>query len=327
MGSGSLEGKRVLITGGGGNLGSHICERLMGENAKLSVMERRSHSENKLVNLKKCKDVSIFWGDIRNTRDCHQALKEQDIVIHAAAMGHVPYSVQYPREVWETNVDGTLNILEAARAGGVEKLVYINSSEAYGTAKSIPITEEHGFYPRSPYGASKGAGELLAHSYHVSYGIKFTAVRLFNLFGPRPLMYAVIPKFILLALENRPLPVSGSGKQKRDYIYVEDAADAVALVAGSDKLNGEAVNIASGEPRKIIDIAKMIIEITGSKSRIEHGPARPGEVPVLHADVSKAKRALGWEPRHSFEDGIRKTVEWCVENREFLQPMQVSKSL
>ncbi len=322
-----MEGKRVLITGGGGNLGSHIAERLMGENAELSVMERRSHSENKLNNLKKCNGISIFWGDIRNTRDCHQALKNQDIVIHAAAMGHVPYSVQYPREVWETNVDGTFNILEAARAGDVKKFVYINSSEAYGTVKSLPITEEHGFYPRSPYGASKGAGELVAYSYHVSYGIKFSAVRLFNLFGPRPLMYAVIPKFILLALEDKPLPVSGSGEQKRDYVFVEDAADAVALVAGSDKLDGEAVNIASGKPARILDVAKMIIEMTGSKSRIEHAQPRPGEVPVLHADVSKAKRVLGWEPRHSFEQGLRKTVDWCVENKEFLQPMQVSKSL
>lgn len=324
----SIQGKKCLITGGGGMLGSHIAEEIVNAGGKVTVFERRSHNDLKLQNLQKVKDkVSMYYGDIRSTRDCHQALANQDVVIHAAASGPVPYSIDYPVEIWENNVNGTLNLLEASRACGIERFVYINSSEAYGTAKYLPIDEKHGFYPRSPYGASKGAGELLVYSYYHSYGLNYSTIRLFNMFGPRPVPYGVIPKFIWLALDNEPIPIAGDGTQKRDYIFVKDAAIAVRLMTERSDLAGEAINVGSGVTVKIIYIAKKIIELTRSESKIVFEAPRPGEVPVLEADISKARAILGWKPEIDFASGLLETIDWCKHNKQFYSTGRVSKSL
>ena len=324
----NIKGKKCLITGGGGMLGSHVAEEILSAEVELTIFERRSHINVKLQNLQNCKGkVSMYWGDIRNTRDCHQALSNQDVVIHTAASGPVPYSIDYPIEIWENNVNGTLNLMEASRACGIERFVYINSSEAYGTATSLPIDERHGFYPRSPYGASKAAGELIGYSYYQSYNLNYSTIRLFNLFGPRAVSYGVIPKFILLALDDEPLPITGDGTQKRDYIFVKDAAKAIVLMTKRNDLAGETINVGSGTSLQIIEIAKKIIELTGSKSEIVFQPARPGEVPVLQADISKAREIFKWEPSTHFEDGLLQTIEWCKSNKQFLYPGRVSKSL
>lgn len=324
----NIKAKKCLITGGAGMLGSHIVEEILNTGVELTIFERRSHSDLKLHNIRHCKDkVSIYWGDIRSTRDCHQALRDQDIVIHVAASGPVPYSIDYPVEIWENNVDGTLNLLEASRACDIERFVYINSSESYGTAKYIPIDEKHGFYPRSPYGASKAAGELLGYSYYQSYGLNYSTIRLFNIVGPRAVSYAVIPKFILLALDNEPIPIAGDGAQRRDYVFVKDAAKGIVLMAERYDLAAEAINIGSGKSLEIIEIAKRIIELTGSKSEIVLQPPRPGEVPILEADISKAREMIGWKPEYSFEDGLLETIKWGKRNKQYLEPVGVSKSL
>lgn len=324
----NIQGKKCAITGGGGMLGSYIVEEILNRGVELTIFELRSAINLRLQNIRNCKDkVSIYWGDMRNTRDCHQALANQDIVIHTAVSGPVPYSIDYPIEIWENNVNGTLNLLEASRACGINRFVYINSSEAYGTVKYLPIDERHGFYPRSPYGASKAAGELIGYSYYQSYGLNFSTIRLFNMFGPRTVSYAVIPKFILLALDDKPIPIAGDGTQRRDYIFVKDAAKAIVLLTERNDLAGEAINIGSGVSHEIIEIAKKIIELTGSKSEIVFQPPRPGEVPVLQADISKAREMLGWKPTTHFDDGLLQTIEWCKINKQFLNPGRVSKSL
>ncbi len=321
-------GKSVLITGGGGNLGSHIIDRLVTLGAEITIMEKKSHDTTKFDNIKQHADkISLAWGDIRNTRDCHQVLQGKDVVIHAAAQGPVPYSIDYPLEVWDTNVNGTINMLEAARKYDVERFVYINSSESYGRAKETPINEEHGFYPCSPYGASKATGELMVQSYFESYGLKFATVRLVNLYGPRAVGYSVIPKFILLALENKQLPIAGSGAQKRDYVFTPDAAEGIVKAAECDALVGDCVNIGSGKAVSVVEIAETVKRITGSKSELKFMEARPGELPILLCDNSKAKRVLNWVPKHSFEDGMRKTVEYYKANKKFYSTEKVSKSL
>jgi len=309
-------------------LGSHVAEEIVNAGGRVTVFERRSHNDLKLQNLQKVKEkVSMYFGDIRSTRDCHQALVSHDVVIHAAASGPVPYSIDYPVEIWENNVNGTLNLLEASRACGIERFVYINSSEAYGTAKYLPIDEKHAFYPRSPYGASKAAGELLVYSYYYSYGLNYSTIRLFNLFGPRPVPYGIIPKFIWLALDDEPIPIAGDGTQKRDYIFVKDAAIAIRLMAERSDLAGEAINVGSGVSLRIIEIAEKIIDLTGSKSEIVFEAPRPGEVPVLQADISKAREILGWKPEIDFESGLLETIEWCKHNKQFYSTSRVSKSL
>ena len=324
----SLRGKKCLVTGGGGMLGSHISEQVVNAGGSVTIFERRSHAELKLQNIHGFEQkVSLHFGDIRSTRDCHQALAGQDVVIHAAASGPVPYSIDYPVEIWENNVNGTLNLLEAARACDIQRFVYINSSEAYGTAQYVPIDERHAFYPRSPYGASKAAAELIGYSYYHSYGLNYSTIRLFNLFGPRPVAYGVIPKFIWLALGDEPIPIAGDGTQKRDYVFVRDAARAIALMTERSDLAGEAINVGSHVSFEIIEIAKKIIELTGSKSRIVFEAARPGEVPVLQADISKAAQVLGWKPEIDFEAGLLETIEWCRHNRRFYSTTRVSRSL
>ena len=324
----SLEGKKCLITGGGGMLGSHITEELLDAGAELTLFERRSHVDVKLHNIREFRErVSLCFGDIRSTRDCHQALVGQDVVIHAAASGPVPYSIDYPVEIWDNNVNGTMNLLEAARACGIQRFVYVNSSEAYGTAQYVPIDEKHAFYPRSPYGASKAAGELLGYSYYHSYGLNFSAVRLFNMFGPRPVPYGVIPKFIWLALDHKPIPIAGDGTQKRDYLFVRDAAAAIRLMAERSDLAGEAINVGSGVSFTIMEIAQKIIRLTGSRSEITFQPPRPGEVPVLQADISRARDILGWHPETDFDSGLLHTIEWCEANKQFYSTAPVSRSL
>ena len=309
-------------------LGSHVAEEIVNAGGRVTVFERRSHDDLKFQNLQKVKGkVSMYFGDIRSTRDCHQALASHDVVIHAAASGPVPYSIDYPAEIWENNVNGTLNLLEASRACGIQRFVYINSSEAYGTAKYLPIDEKHAFYPRSPYGASKAAGELLVYSYYHSYGLNYSTIRLFNLFGPRPVPYGIIPKFIWLALGDEPIPIAGDGTQRRDYVFVKDAAIAMRLMTERSDLAGEAINVGSGVSLRIIEIAKKIIDLTGSKSEIVFEAPRPGEVPVLQADISRAREILGWKPEIDFESGLLETIEWCKHNKQFYGTGRVSKSL
>ena len=323
-----LEGMNCLVTGGGGNLGSYVVEKLLPLGANVTVMERMSHDNQKLVNLKNVREKLVLqWGDIRSTRDCHQMAKDQDIIVHVAASGPVPYSIDHPVEVWENNVNGTLNLLEAAVKFGVKRFLFINSSESYGRAKYVPIDEKHGFYPCSPYGASKAAGEMLGQSYYESYGIQFISVRMFNMYGPRSVPYSVINKFIVLSLDNKPLPVAGNGEQKRDYVYTEDAAEGVVEALQSDKMVGDNVNIGSGKSVSVLEIAKTIKKLTGSKSELQFFPGRPGELPILESDITKAKELLGWAPKHSFEDGIKITIDHIKKNKGLYPIKQLSKSL
>ncbi|MFH0889581.1 MAG: GDP-mannose 4,6-dehydratase [Candidatus Aenigmatarchaeota archaeon] len=323
-----LEGLNCLVTGGGGNLGSYVVEKLLPAGANITIMERRSHDHLKLENLKNVLNkISVAWGDIRSTRDCHNMAKGQDIILHIAASGPVPYSIDYPAEVWDNNVNGTFNLLEAAVKAGVKRFLYINSSESYGRAKHVPINEEHGFYPCSPYGASKAAGELLGQSYYESYGLQFISVRMFNMFGVRSVPYSVINKFITLALDDKPITIAGSGEQKRDYVYTEDAAEGVVKALVCDKLVGDSVNIGSGKSFSVLEIANIIKRLVGSESELKFYPGRPGEVPHLQSDITKAKNILGWTPKHTFDEGIKLSIEHIKKNRERYNVKPVSKSL
>lgn len=323
-----LDGLNCLVTGGGGNLGSYVVEKLLPAGAKITVMERRSHDNQKLENLGGVAEkISVQWGDIRSTRDAHHMSKGQDVIVHVAASGPVPYSIDYPVEVWDNNVNGTLNLLEAAVRSGVKRFLYINSAESYGRAKQVPIDEKHGFYPCSPYGASKAACELLGQSYYESYGLQFISVRIFNMYGPRSVPYSVINKFIVLALDSKPLPVAGDGKQRRDYVYTEDVAEAVLKALECDRLVGDSVNVGSGKGVSVLEIAGTIKNLTNSKSGLEFRPGRPGEVPNLQSNITKAKNMLDWEPRHTFEEGLRITIDHIKNNKDRYSVRQVSKSL
>jgi nucleoside-diphosphate-sugar epimerase len=257
----------------------------------------------------------ILTGDIGD-RDTISLVKENnpEIIFHLAASAYVPFSFDHPDEVMKANLMGTLNILEAAKSSKkIKQIVCTSSSEIYGTAKYVPIDELHPLNPSSPYAASKVAADRYCYAYWNTYGIPVAIIRPFNMFGPRH-TYDVIPKFIYLALHDKPLTVYGEGEQKRDFLYVDDAVRAFLVMASNKKAIGQAVNFGTEKDYSINYIAKKIIELSGSKSKIIHIKKRTSEVDRLNGSYQKAKKLFGWKPKISFEEGLRRNIEWAKHN-------------
>lgn len=315
-----LQNKRVLITGADGFMGSHLTEALLQAGALVSIYLRGSsingpgthtlkniaHLENKLAH--------IITGDIAS-RDSVALIAQNkpQIIFHLAADAYVPNSFEHPIEVKETNLDGTLNVLHAAMAiDGLEQVVVTSSSEIYGTCTGF-INEDHPMNPSSPYGASKAAADRFAFAYWNTYHLPIAIIRPFNTYGPRH-TYDVIPKFIRLALEGKPITIYGSGEQTRDLSYVDDMIRAFIIMGTDQKAIGQAVNFGTGQDVSVIDLAKKIKEYSGSKSEIVHLPPRPAEVGKLLCDYSKAQKFFGWTPTVSIDDGLKKNIAWAKEN-------------
>jgi len=309
--------KRVLITGADGFIGSHLTESLIAKGAKVSIyvqeMPNADSIQCKLNNISHLRDkfVDVITGDI-STRDSMTFIKknEPEVLFHLAAKAYVNYSFDHPYEVMQTNVIGTLNVLEAARLNdSIKRVVCTSSSEIYGTAQKIPIDETHPLNPSTPYAASKVAADRYCYAYWNTYGIPVAIIRPFNTFGPRH-TYDVIPKFIGLALNNETLTVYGSGEQERDFLYIEDTVRAFEIMGLHKNSIGKFINFATGKSYSINHIAKKIVEIAKSKSKIVHKDKRLGEVDILCGDYSFAKRLFNWEPKVSLEEGIKRNIEF-----------------
>lgn len=316
------DGKRILITGADGFIGSHLTESLVKKGAKVSVYvpERASIGpiQCRLDNIPSLQNrfEEIITGDISNEDSLSLIRKNRpEIIFHLAAKAYVNFSFDHPFEVMKTNLIGTLNILEAARQNDfIKRVVCTSSSEIYGTAQHPKIDEGHPLNPSTPYAASKLAADRYCHSYWKTYGIPVAIIRPFNTFGPRH-TYDVIPKFIDLALKDKPLTVYGNGDQERDFLYVEDTVNAFEVMGLHKNAVGMAVNFASGKSCTINYIAKKIIELSGSKSKIVHVEKRLGEVDKLCGDYSLAKKLFGWEPKISLDDGLKRNID-SVKNSD-----------
>lgn len=312
-----LTGKRVLVTGADGFMGSHLVDRLLSLGAAVSVFVRGSSvSGTTLYTLKnigslKTQLKEILTGDIGSADSINLIAKNKpQIIFHLAADAYVPNSFEHPIEVKETNLDGTLNVLHAAmRLDDLEQVVITSSSEVYGTC-SGPIDENHPMNPSSPYGASKAAADRFAFAYYNTYHLPVAIIRPFNTYGPRH-TYDVIPKFIKLALEGKPITVYGTGEQTRDLTYIEDMVRAFLMMGTDKKAVGQAVNFGTGIDVKIIDIAKKIKEYANSNSEIVHLAQRTSEVDKLLCDYRKAKELFGWEPAIFIDDGLKRNIEWA----------------
>jgi len=316
-----LAGKKVLVTGADGFMGSHLTEKLVGLGARVSVYIRGNSingtSRYSLKNISHLKDKleNILTGDI-GSRDSINLIAQNkpQIIFHLAADAYVPNSFDHPIEVKETNLDGTLNVFHAAKyIEGIEQIVATSSSEIYGTCVG-PINEGHPMNPSSPYGASKAAADRFAYAYWNTYGLPISIIRPFNTYGPRH-TYDVIPKFIKLALEGKPLTVYGTGEQSRDLTFVDDMVRGFIVMGTDKKAIGQAVNFGTGVDIKIIDIAKKVKEYSGSNSEIAHLPPRTSEVGKLLCNYGKAKELFGWEPTVSIDEGIKKNIEWVKQNQ------------
>lgn len=316
-----MKDKKILVTGAGGFIGSHLCERLAQLGAEVTALVRYNSKglhgflEESPVDLKD--KTKVVFGDIRDENTFRVNLKDIDIVYHLAAVPGIPYSFLYPRDIFEINTLGALNLLNAARDNKPKKIILVSSAETYGDYKYLPIDEEHPQYPKSPYAACKAAMEKLAWSFIYAYEMPVIIVRLFNNYGPRQSARAVTPTIITQMLSSNEIKI-GSLYPRRDYTFVLDTVEAFIKVAKL-KENGEVFNISSGKSasvQEIIDIVSKILDKKDLKIITDEKRVRPGhsEVPDLRADCSKLKEKTGWQPAYSYEDGLKITIDWMAKN-------------
>lgn len=311
----------MLVTGADGFLGSHLTERLLREAVVAVLVRPRSVTGTATVSLRNLEPVrerldAVLATDVAgpDARDQIEAWAP-DTILHLAADAYVERSFSHPREVLRTNLDGTLTVLEVARRNPAVRVVVTSSSEVYGPAQTERIDEGHPLEPTSPYAASKVAADRMAMAYHRTYGTKVAVIRPFNAYGPRH-VYDVIPKFIDRALRGAPLQVFGSGEQSRDFTFVDDMVEAFVRMASDDAALGRVVHFGSGHATSIAELARMIVELSGSTSAVVHAPARAAEVSRLCADATLARTLLGWQPRVELAQGLRHNIAWAREHRE-----------
>jgi nucleoside-diphosphate-sugar epimerase len=305
-----------LITGGAGFIGSHLVEWLVSNDHRVRVIDNLSTGNRRNIE-SFLEEIEFIECDIRNLDLVTEAMEGVDYVLHQAAVPSVPRSVKDPLTSNSANVEGTLNVLLAARDANVKRVVYASSSSVYGDTPVLPKHEDMKQAPRSPYAVSKLAGELYCQAFYHTYGLETVALRYFNVFGPRQdpksQYAAVVPKFISALLQNNPPTVFGHGEQSRDFTYVQNVVEANLLAAKAPNVAGEVVNIACGERLTINELARMLAEIIGVNTDPEHTPPRAGDVLHSLADISKATKLLGYRGEIHIHDGLKQTVEWYRE--------------
>ena len=313
-----LKGKRVLVTGSCGFIGSHLVERLISEgcDVRAFVFYNSFNSWGWLDSLSKENrmKIDVIAGDIRDPNGIRQAVRNIDVIFHLAALIGIPFSYHSPDSYIDTNIKGTLNILQAARDTGVEKVIVTSTSEVYGTAMYVPIDEKHPLQGQSPYSASKIGADKIAESFHLSFGLPVVMARPFNTYGPRQSARAVIPTIISQALAGAKEIKLGNLAPTRDLNYVTDVCDGFVRIAESDKTIGKAVNICSGKEISMEDLAGTILRIIGSDAKIvkDKSRVRPegSEVGRLLGCNKSIRRLTGWRSQYAIEAGLRKTIEW-----------------
>ena len=305
--------ERWLVTGGAGFIGSHIVEELVRRGHRVRVFDDLSAGRREYLAAVADK-VELVVGDIRDLDALRRAMEGVQYVSHQAALRAVSRSMEDPASYVDVNVKGTLHVLMAAKDAGARRVVSASSSSVFGDAKKFPQKESYLPAPISPYAATKLAGEALCHTYTKSFGLEAVSLRYFNVFGPRQdpeSQYAVvIPRFITAALRGQPLEVHWDGKQSRDFSYIDNIVHANLAAAKAPKAAGEAFNIGNGRTHSLLDVIKGLERLSGKKLAREFKPKRAGDVRKTMADISKAKRLLGYRPPATFEQGLAKTWEW-----------------
>jgi dTDP-glucose 4,6-dehydratase len=311
----------VLVTGGAGFISSGFVRHLLAatpyEVVSLDALTYAGNLEN-LADVMAHARLSFVHGDIRDRDLVRQLVGEVDVIVNAAAESHVEKSIEEgASEFVTTNVEGTQILLDAIRETPVERFILISSSEVYGTAEYAPMDEEHPLNPRSPYAATKAGADRLAYSYFTTYDLPVVIVRPFNNYGPRQHPEKVIPRFVTQALTDTPLTIHGDGHASRDWLYVDDDAEAIeAIIAADvDAIAGEVINVATGVDLSVSEIADAVLDALGKPDSLKsYVDERPGQVACHIGSTDKAERLVGWRARTSFEEGLARTVEWYREN-------------
>ena len=304
--------QRTLVTGGAGFIGSHLVRALLERGDRVRILD--NFSTGNRANLGEIEgDVELVEGELRSYERVHNAMRDVELVFHQGALPSVPRSVQDPLTTSAVNVEGTLNILLAARDLGARRVVFASSSSIYGRQDTLPLVETARPDPISPYGVAKLAAERYCVSFSRVYPLEAVALRYFNVFGPRQDPHsqysAVIPRFITAAAAGRRAPIYGDGEQRRDFTYVANVVEANLLAGESPNANGLALNIATGRSTSVNELVETIGSVLGYAAEGEYLAARPGDIVASWADVSAAREALGWQARVGLKEGLSATAE------------------
>jgi len=313
-----LENKRILVTGADGFIGSHLVERLIEEGASVRAFcyynSFNSWGWLDSFSKEKISKVDVFMGDVRDAGSVKSAMKDIDVVFHLAALIAIPYSYYSPESYVDTNVKGTLNILQTAKEYGTSKILVTSTSEVYGTARYVPIDEAHPRQGQSPYSATKIGADAIAESFFKSFNLPVTIVRPFNTYGPRQSSRAVIPTIITQLLQGQTNIKLGALHPTRDLLYVTDTVNGFVEIAKSDKCLGEEINIATNSEISIRDLATRIISLINSSATIENDEVRKrpekSEVERLFGSNTKIISSTQWKQQYSLEEGLKRTIEW-----------------
>jgi dTDP-glucose 4,6-dehydratase len=318
-----LKNKKILITGADGFIGSHLVEAWMkaGASVRAMVYYNSFNSWGWLDTFPKeiTNNIEIIAGDIRDPWRVKEAVQGMDIVCHLAALIAIPFSYHSPDAYIDTNIKGTLNVLQAVRETNIEKLLVTSTSEVYGSALYVPIDEQHPLQGQSPYSATKIGADRLAESFYRSFNLPVTIVRPFNTYGPRQSARAIIPTIITQLLEGKKTIHLGSLTPERDLNFVKDTCAGFLAIAAADNVGGEEINIATGQSIAMGDLAKEIISLMGTKAAIESESQRvrpeKSEVSRLLGSNKKITALTGWKPAYTLEDGLKETIEWFRHNK------------
>ena len=323
----SLQNKKILVTGGAGFIGSNLSEKLLELGAMVTVLDNfaTGHRHNIEAFLSN-ENFTLIEGDIRDLETCRKACEGQDFVLHQAALGSVPRSINDPITSNDVNVGGFLNMLVAARDAGVKRLVYAASSSTYGDSKSLPKVEDVIGKPLSPYAITKYVNELYADVFKRTYDFDTIGLRYFNVFGrrqdPKGAYAAVIPKFVIQLMNHQSPTINGDGTYSRDFTYIDNVIqmNLLAMISENENAVNQVYNTAVGDRTTIKDMAELLKKYLSeydpkiAEVEILHGPNRQGDVPHSLASIEKAQKNLGYQPTHKFAEGLKEAVDWYWEH-------------
>jgi UDP-glucuronate 4-epimerase len=317
--------KTILVTGGAGFIGSHLCERLLEEGHSVICLDNFDSYYDPNLKIRNVEEISnkypgpftMVTGDIRNRDHLTELFKKNriDAVFHLAARAGVRPSIVDPLLYEDVNLRGTITLLEVCKEFGMKNFIFASSSSVYGENQRVPFSEKDlDIQPISPYGATKRAGELLCYSYHHLYGIHTACLRIFTAYGPRQRPEMAIHKFTSLMDQGKEIPMYGDGSSKRDYTYIDDLIDGMMAVLQRHK-GFEIYNLGESRTTSLKELIRMIEECLGKKAKILAMEPQPGDVSITYADITKAARMLGYQPKVSMEEGIKRFVEWYKAQR------------
>ncbi|MFL5861662.1 MAG: SDR family NAD(P)-dependent oxidoreductase [Solirubrobacteraceae bacterium] len=317
----SLSGRPVLVTGAGGFIGGHLVEMLVSEGASVTALVRYNSRNERgtldWITPQVASEVEAVPGELRDIESVSRAVGGAEIVLHLGAQIAIPYSYVNPRDFFEVNVLGSLNVAQACLTAGVDRVVHTSTSEVYGSARQVPITEAHPLEPQSPYAASKLSADKLMDSWHRSFDLPVVVLRPFNTYGPRQSARAIIPTIISQALAGDTLRL-GSLHPRRDLTFVRDTAAGMIAAATAPEAVGQTIQLGTGEAVSVGEIVDLVGELMGKELHpvLDEARVRPtnSEVELLLSDPARAREILGWEPRVALREGLEQTIEWVALN-------------